>query len=302
MTKIISQSKGAGSKSYDIAILFSGGKDSTYLVKRIREEYPHHQVLLMSIDNTFMSPYALKNIEALVQKFDLPHIFIRPPAHLYNKMFRHALLNLNEKGCSGTVDQFDGDFFHDVARNLAAELRIPLLLSGCSRTQVQRILKLNHFEFPKEFESSKRSEVAGIRLRDVFSAEEMKFWMNEGGTESLPRPRLVFPFYVWNLEETEIIKKVSDWGLLPKHSGNPLLTNNQLIPTMAIVDMIKFGYSSFEPEFCQMVREGKADGKFWRNVFELSEYSAKTGRFISQSVDQCLERLSLTREELGIPR
>mgnify|MGYP007013250707 CR=1 FL=1 len=70
---------------------------------------------------------------------------------------------------------------------------------------------------------------------------------------------------------------------------------------MALVDMAKYGYSSFEPEFSQMVREGKADPHFWRPVFEMSEYATKTGHFVSKSVDNMLVRLNLRREDVGLP-
>jgi len=112
---------------------------------------------------------------------------------------------------------------------------------------------------------------------------------------------VIYPFYAWNLAEDFIRSKVVGLELLDADMNHPLLTNNQLIPLMTMVDMAKYGYSSFEPEFSQMVRDGKADPIFWRNVFELSEYAAKSGHFVAASVDEMLERLDLTRQQLGLP-
>jgi len=281
-------------------VLFSGGKDSTYMVSRLKWEHPLLKLLLFTVDNTFMSPIALENIKFTVEKLGLDHVVYRPPTKLYEKMYRHAFLNLNKKGCSGTVDQFDGDLFHDIARNWASRHGIPLIVSGCSRTQVQRILGFENFESPDSLEGRDRTEVAGIVLGDVFTEEEMTYWWK--GSSASFKSRVIFPFYVWNPEESEIINQIQNQGLVRPEASNPLLTNSQLVPLMAMVDMVQFGYSSFEPEFSQMVRAGKADAELWKNVFELSEYAAKTGRFVSGSVDLVLKRLNLSRQQLGLPR
>lgn len=288
-----------GTGRFDAAILFSGGKDSSFLVYHLSKTYPELRTLLLTIDNTFMSPFAMKNIEFMVKKFDIEHVSIRPSSKTINKMFRYAFLNLNQKGCSGTVDQFDGDLLHDLGRNFAHQNNIPLVVSGCSRTQVEQIIGINHFEANQESEIKPRHQVAGITLNTIFNEEEMKLWWQGGHKDQAPR--MIYPFYVYNFEEQYILDKVVELGIMPPFSNSPLLTNNQLVPLMAIVDMIQFGYSSFENEFSKNVRLGKADRLFWRNIFELSEYSAKTGRFISQTVDQSLHRLNLQRKDLGIP-
>ena len=293
------KAEGAGEK-YDALVLFSGGKDSCYLVHHLQSHYPRMRILLLTIDNSFMSPVALRNIDSVLSRLSLPFIQFRPPSSLMEKMFRQAFLNLNEKGCSGTVDQFDGDFFHDLGRNLARDLRIPFLISGCSRTQVERILKLNHFESPREQEKSRRQVVAGIKLEEFLDSKEMEYWWD--GSKSSFVPRVLFPFYAWNLSEEEIKATVVELGLVSENSNNPLLTNSTLVPLMGMVDMVRFGYSSFEAEFSQMVREGKADPHFWRPVFEMTEYAAKTGSFVSQSVDLVLKRLKLKRSDLGLPQ
>lgn len=291
---------GQGKGDFDALVLFSGGKDSVYMVNTLLNEYPKLRLLLFTVDNTFMSPIAMNNIHLLTIKLGIDHAIYRPPSALYEKIFRYAFLHLNANGCSGTVDQFDGDLFHDIARNWAAQKKIPLVLSGCSKTQVMRILGLNHFEFSAEFEAQERTHVAGIRLKDFLDDAEMRYWWNGARIDESSRPRVIFPFYAWDLKESEIIQAVTSMGLLSK-SASPLLTNSQLVPLMAMVDMVKFGYSSFEPEFTQMIREGKSDAQLWKNIFELSEYAAKTGHLVSQSVDNVLKRLNLSRQELGLP-
>lgn len=301
LSDLLAGAQQSGQRRFDAVVLFSGGKDSVYLVHTLRKNYPKLRLVLLTVDNSFMSPFAKKNIEFLMSHLSEELVILRPSSVFIEKMFRHAFLNLNSKGCSGTVDQFDGDLLHDIGKNFAKEHKIPLVISGCSKTQVEQILGLNHFEDSLENQRRPREVVAGISLQTIFDQEEMKLWWQGAQGSETFLPRMIFPFFVDPLGESLVLKKVMELGLLPPHSSSPLLTNNQLIPLMAIVDMVRFGYSSFEFEFASMARQGLADKFFWRNIFELSEYSAKTGRFISHSVDSCLERLKLHRRDLNLP-
>jgi hypothetical protein len=96
---------------FHILLLFSGGKDSSYMLHRLIQTYPGLRVLALTVDNTFMSPVAMENIQEIIRKVGVDHMIVRPSAATMEKMFRYAFTHLNEKGCSGTVDQFDGDFF-----------------------------------------------------------------------------------------------------------------------------------------------------------------------------------------------
>jgi hypothetical protein len=289
-----------GERPYHVMLLFSGGKDSSYMLQRMLQSYPGLRILAVTVDNTFMSPVAMENIQEIIRRLGVDHMTMRPKAATMEKMFRYALLHLNDKGCAGTVDQFDGDFFSDLARNLAAKLEIPYIVCGLSPAQVENILGLRTYITAPEDEARAREEVAGIRLRDLFDAEEMKYWWNGPAWPADRRPRMLFPFYIWDLDEAFIKQEVLRLGLMPRGDESPLITNHQLSPLMGIVDMVTFGYSSFEPEFAGMVRQGKADRKYWLYMFETIEYAARTGRFLGAAVDAALARLSLTRQDVGI--
>ena len=297
---ILKRAQGAGAGQYDALLLYSGGKDSSYLARRIQEEFPRLRMLAMTTDNGFMSPVAKENIEFLVPKLGMDHLFIRPRKDFYRKLFAYALTHLNAEGGYGTADFSDGEFTLDTARNLAAEKSIPLILCGYSRYQVQNGLKLNDFEYPREAMRADRTETAGMPLKDIFDQDEMALWWHGSRWPEERIPRLLFPLYGWNLEESEILDKVKAWGLVVPKSHSPIVTNHQLIPLIGVVDVHRFGYSSFEKEFCRMIREGKADAQHWRHVFEFLEYAAKTGMFVKAATLDSLEQLGLTPQEVGI--
>lgn len=297
---LLGKYQGQGKSQYDALVMFSGGKDSTYLIERIKREYPGLRMLAFTVDNGFMSPIAKKNIDNLLPKLNIDHIFIRPHRDFYVRLFRYAITHLNQQGSYGTVDFSDGEFMLDTARSLAAEKNIPLILCGYSRYQVENGLGLQSLESPPEIERKTRTHTAGLKLSDIFESADLAHWWHGQIYHESQIPRLIFPLYAWDLEEDEIKQKVVEWGLISPKSQSPIVTNHQLIPVLGVVDVHKFGYSSFENEFCRMIREGKADRWQWQMTFEFLEYTSRTGLFVRPVVEQLLARLGLTVEQVGV--
>lgn len=300
LNKILFNAQNQGTQQYDALVLYSGGKDSSFMIRKIQMDFPGLRMLAISLDNGFMSPIAKENIEYLLPKLQVDHLFIKPDKRFYVKLFRYAVTHLNAEGSYGTVDFSDGEFMLDTARRVAAEKEIPIILCGYSRFQVENGLKQNSFESPRSKEFADRKETAGLPLDKIFTPEEIKFWWHGSSWPEQKIARLLFPLYCWDLEEEEILKKVTEWGLVLGQKQSPLVTNHQLIPLLAVLDVHQFGYSSFEKEFCRMIREGKADKKHWQGIFEFLEYTSRTGLFVKPAVLEALAELDLTLEELKI--
>ena len=300
MNDVLQSHQGVGQGDYDALVCFSGGKDSSYLVRRVRDEFPEIRLLAFTIDNGFMSPVARNNVNRLAPLLDVDHVFVRPRRSLYVKLFRYGLTHLNDQGGYGTVDFSDGEFMLDNARRIAAEKRIPLILCGYSRYQVQDGLGLESFESPAGRERADRTHVAGMSLDDIFGPDEIVHWWHGSAWPQDQVARLLFPLYAWDLDEEEIKRKARAWGLLSKKEQSPIVTNHELIPLLGIVDVHNLGYSSYEIEFCRMIREGKADRQHWQHVFEFLEYTARTGMFVREATIDLLAGLDLTLDDVGI--
>lgn len=292
----------SSTQKYDVLILFSGGKDSAYMTKRLLTEHPTLNILCLTLDNSFMSPVAKKNISYIIEKLNVDHITIKIKKSFYKKLFSHTLKNLNASGSYGTVDFSDGEFLLDTARQFAAIYNIPFIFCGYSKYQVENGLNIFHFESPKERELKKRTEVAGIPLNKIFvDSSDLNLWWQGSEIHSSDRiARMLYPLYAWNLSEEFIKDQVTKWGLIPNKEQSPIVTNHRMIPLLGVVDVHKFGYSSFEIEFCRMIREGKANKHHWQMVFEFLEYTSLTGIFIKESIEELVNELGLTLDELGI--
>src|SRR3989338_542576 len=150
LDKILNNHKGKGKSYYDALVLFSGGKDSSLLIYKLKNEFKGLRLLALTVDNSFLSPIALGNARNLTEKLDIDHIIFKPDIIFCKKMFRYAFTHLKKGGCYATVDRMDGDLTHDIGKNLAYQLEIPLLISGISRYQAQIILDMDWFEMPQK--------------------------------------------------------------------------------------------------------------------------------------------------------
>ena len=108
----------------------------------------------------------------------------------------------------------------------------------------------------------------------------------------------VFPLAVWRINEQEIRSIVRTLKLLLPGSDSPLVSNNALITAMSVIDVLNNGYCSFEPEFAQLVREGKTDRKTWLHTFELLEFATRKG-FLAKDVNTGLGKLGITLADVA---
>jgi hypothetical protein len=299
--ELLVASSGKGGGNFDAIVLFSGGKDSAFMLHRLLTEYPKLRLVTMLADNGLMSPYAMANAANALERFDVTHWGIKLKPSFVKKVFHHALTSLDKQRGYSIVDTMDAYLTFDLARVLAARNDIPLVICGLSEVQTQNIFGLtNIWEFPREQEIGPLQDRAGLGWDKVLTDEEMKFWFDGSKWPEDRVPRFLLPYCAWDLKEEFILDEVDRLGLIERRKSRPLMTNNRLIPVIGMAEVARFGYSSFEVEFAQMVREGKSDRGYWLSIFEMLEYSTRTGRFIGKNVQETLQTLGLSKQDIGI--
>ncbi len=106
---------------------------------------------------------------------------------------------------------------------------------------------------------------------------------------------IIFPLDWWRISAKDMQIRAEE--LLGKDSVSPLVTNSILIPVMVAVDMLNLGFSSFEPEIAQLIRDGEADRDVWLNRFEMLRYLVLTGRF-EKELESGLQLLNLKKGDV----
>jgi hypothetical protein len=297
---LLARTAGAGGGRYDALLLISGGKDSAFLLDRLRRDHPRLRLLTVLVNSGFMSPVALENVARLLERLPTPHVEIRPPVDLVRSVYRWALTHLDRQKGYSLVDLFDGQITFDAAFSLAADLGVPYVIAGLGKNQLENIYGPVHWEWPPEGRDLPAAVGAG--REEAFPDPSGRLWYRPERWPVERRPRMLTPFVLWDPRETYLLAEVERRGLMPPKHTSPLVTNNALIPLIGLAEVARFGYSSFEVEFAKQVREGKSSRDWWLNLFEALEYSAKTGRFLSQSAHETLAALGLTLADIGLKR
>lgn len=110
---------------HDAIMLLSGGKDSAYALYRLADLT--RDVLVLTLDNGFLSEGAKDNIRRMTADLGLEHRFLTTPA--MNEIFRDSLQRFSNvcQGCFKTI--------YALALKVARDEGIPAIVTGLSRGQ-----------------------------------------------------------------------------------------------------------------------------------------------------------------------
>lgn len=248
---------------YDATLLLSGGKDSAYILDKILKLYPDFKILCLFVENGFTSAAATNNIKYTTKKLNIDLFIINSSVNEFKCQLRSAFLSLKgtDRGCYGVIDNTDGSLIFKTCQEVTKNLGIPVMISGLSWVQLELIIGIKTFYH----------EVDGVVQ--------------------------LYPLAIFREGEQEIRKYVQDKELLLPGTDDPLTSNSDLIPAMLVADIKRFGYSSFEPEFSQLIREGKSSRKVWLPLFESLNYLVRRGH-LDGEFKRILSRLDLTPNEV----
>src|SRR5215470_12370941 len=111
---------------YDVLLLFSGGKDSTYVLHQLVDL--GLRVMTFTFDNGFISKTALRNVEEITSELGIEHVTATRADQ--NKIFLLSLQQ-HKSVCNGCFRSL-----LDLSTELAHERRIPTIVTGLSRGQI----------------------------------------------------------------------------------------------------------------------------------------------------------------------
>jgi len=78
--------------SYEVIAAYSGGKDSSYTLKLLKEQYGV-RILALTFDNHFVSPQTWTNINNIVDRLGIDHLTFRPNWPIMKSLFSLAAGN-----------------------------------------------------------------------------------------------------------------------------------------------------------------------------------------------------------------
>ncbi|MDE1147117.1 MAG: amino acid adenylation domain-containing protein [Azospirillaceae bacterium] len=126
LSGLFAEAKARSRGDYDCMVLYSGGKDSTYVLCRVVAM--GMRVLAFTLDNGYLSEQAKDNIRRVVGALGVDHVFGETP--FMRDIFAESLRR-NSNVCNGCFKTI-----YTIAINLAKERGIPCIVTGLSRGQL----------------------------------------------------------------------------------------------------------------------------------------------------------------------
>jgi len=247
--------------SYDVIMAYSGGKDSTYTLKLLKEQY-NLRIIGLTFDNHFVSPGAWKNIEKVADILQIDCIRFRPPWPVAHQIFsltagkdifsKPTLLRASSvcTACIGLVKS--------LVLKTALEMSIPLVAFGWSPGQApiqSAIMKTNPAlirqtqsalkkAFPAEINSSMDSyfipETYYERYKDRF-------------------PQNIHPLAFFDYNEAHIKHELTEMGWQAPSDTDTNSSNCLLNAFANQAHIERNGFHPYVWEIANMVRQGIMD-------------------------------------------
>lgn len=293
----LSSIRGQGSP-YDALVCLSGGKDSLYLLYRLKAQYGLN-VLAFTTDVN-IPEVAWRSMRKAVKVLEVDHLIYRPPDGFYRKLFRHLLTHQEPRGAVYTVSYVYAPLFEGDALAVALERGIPVVAAGYSPGQPEPERMV--YEFSRKLIAQTDWTPPALRDSGVLTdAELSRFWNPADRPAGTVFPRYIAPFHAWSYDQDKVMREVARLGLVEKSShASPVVSNYPINWLLMYSDLRNFGYNPYAPEFSSLIRSGKASRTYWKVMAPVVDFMIRRRVFLGHNVTTHLRWLELTPQELLI--
>jgi len=244
--------------TYDAIMAYSGGKDSSYTLKLLRQRYDL-RMLALTFDNHFVSPAAWENIKKVTDVLAVDHIHFRPPWPMAKKLFsltakedifpEPTLLRASAicTACIGLVKS--------LVLKTALEMSIPLVAFGWSPGQAPiqsaimktnpAFIRPNQSAFKKAFPSEISRDMNQYFIPDTYyEIYKERF------------PHNIHPLAFFDYDEERIITELHDLGWQAPKDTDTNSSNCLLNAFANQCHLERHGFHPYVWEIASMVRQG----------------------------------------------
>lgn len=238
--------------NYDALCCFSGGKDSTFLLSMLIQKFELN-VLAFTLDNGFITGQAKRNIEAVVDKLGVDHIFLRPKKKFMTRVYTEAMFGSLNEG-RGMYETRISDtclscitLINTQAAKLALKFNIKMIFAGFTAGQVPKAVVSNqHHFYAESFNNQKEQYKASL-------GEDYKAFEIEKDERQLYQ---MSPFLVYEFSEDEVLESIRELGWERPEELDGCTSNCALNAAGNLCHKQKYGYHPYALELSQLIRLG----------------------------------------------
>jgi len=257
LDSLIEETKG-NAASYDVICAYSGGKDSSYTLKILREIY-NLRILALVFDNHFVSPAAWENIQTVTDGLGVDVVRFRPPWPLIRKLFTAsaqqdifpmATLLRASSICTGCITMVKS-----LTLKMAIEMSIPLAAYGWSPGQAPiqaAIMKTNANQIKQNQKSIQKAFPSEIALG------LSRYLIPESYYETCKDrfPVNIHPLAFFDYEEERIKEELRVLGWKAPEDTDSNSTNCLLNAFANDIHIKRHNFHPYVLEIANMVRQG----------------------------------------------
>jgi len=256
ITRCCKMARGA----YDCIVAFSGGKDSTYTLKLLVEQYKL-RCLAITIDNGFVAKGAVENCHRVTEALSVDFIMFAPSPTFMNRMYRvsaerpdiHARAAIKRASpiCNSCINLINNHML--IA---ALEKQVPIIAGGYIGGQVPKDSAVIHVDFA----AHARARAASLtKYVQHFGDEASRYFdvdLSLVERSAIKKIAVLNPMLTLAISEEEIIESIRELGWCkPTDTGKN--SSNCLLNDLGIaVHHQKFGFNPYVAEIAEQVRYG----------------------------------------------
>ncbi len=251
---------------YDAIVLFSGGKDSTILLKMVKEKY-NLRPLAFSVMHPLVNELASQNMERVATALNVDLIKYSVDHEVYRRVMRHGINHAADYG----LGEFFGcdicSFFHSwIPVRYAIKLGIPIILEGSDSSQTGEIsygqggkVRADVAKGIKPF--GKIHELVSDALGDSYKGSIYDFCADE--IVNGLYPSIISPFTFLPYDFRKNFQELENIGLESKKFRS-IYTNCSATPFFSYFSIKRFDCVSYIKHYATEVRNG------YPNLMQLS--------------------------------
>ena len=247
-----------GRSEYDCIVAYSGGKDSTYVLKLMTQEYKVRP-LAVTVDNTFLSPQAVENCRIVSDALGVDHMFFRPSAAFLGNMYRTSLtgdvhvpaaVTRASAVCNSCIN-----LINTFMVKLAVRWNIAVVVGGYIGGQVPKDAAIMKLDLQTLSHTRERSTERYLKAFGIDGARFFSLPLDGGAREvTVINPLLAVPY-----GEDLVLANIADlgWKMPPDTGRNS--SNCRLNDLGILQHERRYGFNPYVNELAEQVRHGLMD-------------------------------------------
>lgn len=249
---------GTSPEGYHVILAYSGGKDSSYSLAILRQEY-NLKVLALTVDNGYLSEKALANVKRVCASLDVDSLVVAPSQDLLNRAFRYANdrahLPMRSLERASAICTYCIGLVKMLVYREAILRRIPWIAFGWTPGQTpsrRQLVKLDSSQVDRNFSLTRRAldEELGDDAARIVLDSRLLDEMSEN------MPSLFYPFPGLDYDESEIISRIEDLGWAHP-ADTDANSSNCVLNAFGIHEHVqKLGFHPYALELATLVRNG----------------------------------------------